>query len=397
MGKLDTTLDQRTVCLADIRNAEVKDRVGGRRRVALYQHKTRACAVEERHIAECVQMLQAEQFAIPTLCAFDIADRSRYLANWPNTGFDHVRFHLTMKCAVLRRSEPAAKCLAIRQAKLRKRILEMELDPVLADSDTVRDLAIRHSVLYRMRDAPFSGRKNIVVGSPPSSPLSCHREILAPTGANFPPLPCAHDGRERLLLCRMAPFPGDVFVSGANRRAASCSMRRWPAPGRLPKAASCQRDLTSLPLAKFASLSWAAGVGWLISWRQLDEREPGSSQILLVHRLHRGDSPDGTDHVALAGERWRIPGSSFRSPRTPGVYFALDRAGVRPVARLADCTSRLVGGNALAVPALRSRDRVAEEMQDFKAWPAGIWQPRGSPNGAGGARGCLHRHLDLRR
>ena len=73
MGKLDATLAQRAVCLADIRHAEVKYRVGGRRRVALYQHKTRASAVEERHIAECVQMLQAEKFAIPTLRAFDIA------------------------------------------------------------------------------------------------------------------------------------------------------------------------------------------------------------------------------------------------------------------------------------------------------------------------------------
>ena len=92
-----------------------------------------------------------------------------------------------MKRAVLRWLKPTAECLPIRQTELRKRILDVEFDPVTADAKTRRNLAIRHPVLYGMRDSPFSRRKNVVVGPPSSSPLTCHKDMLALAGANFPP------------------------------------------------------------------------------------------------------------------------------------------------------------------------------------------------------------------
>ena len=83
-----------------------------------------------------------------------------------------------------------------------------------------------------------------------------------------------------------------------------------------------------LALAKFASLAWAAAVGWRITWRQLDEMEKetrktcwfvGSTMAILL-----------TAPIMLL---WLLNGGAFlakhlRHPGTPGVYFALGWVGL---------------------------------------------------------------------
>lgn len=82
-----------------------------------------------------------------------------------------------------------------------------------------------------------------------------------------------------------------------------------------------------LALAKFASLAWAAAVGWMITWPRLDEMEKearklswfvGSTAAILL-----------TAPVMLL---WLVNGGAFLAHLTarhaPGVYFALGWVGL---------------------------------------------------------------------
>ena len=83
-----------------------------------------------------------------------------------------------------------------------------------------------------------------------------------------------------------------------------------------------------LALAKFASLAWAAAVGWTITWPRLDEMEKevrkltwfiGSTAAILV-----------TAPIMLL---WLMNGGAFLAQLmgrrgTPGVYFALGWVGL---------------------------------------------------------------------
>jgi hypothetical protein len=83
-----------------------------------------------------------------------------------------------------------------------------------------------------------------------------------------------------------------------------------------------------LALAKFASLAWAAAVGWMITWPRLDEMEKevrkltwfiGSTAAILV-----------TAPIMLL---WLVNGGAFLTQLmgrrgTPGVYFALGWVGL---------------------------------------------------------------------
>ncbi len=83
-----------------------------------------------------------------------------------------------------------------------------------------------------------------------------------------------------------------------------------------------------LALTKFASLAWAAAVGWRITWRRLDEREKearkltwfiGSTAAILL-----------TAPVMML---WLLNGGAFLAHHfgrrgTPGVYFALGWVGL---------------------------------------------------------------------
>jgi uncharacterized membrane protein len=83
-----------------------------------------------------------------------------------------------------------------------------------------------------------------------------------------------------------------------------------------------------LALAKFASLTWAAAVGWMITWRRLDEMEKearklswfiGSTAAILL-----------TAPIMLL---WLVNGGAFLAELmgrrgTPGVYFALGWVGL---------------------------------------------------------------------
>ena len=78
-----------------------------------------------------------------------------------------------------------------------------------------------------------------------------------------------------------------------------------------------------LALAKFASLAWAAGIGWTVSWRRLDEMAKevrktswyiGSTAAILL-----------TAPIMLF---WLLNGGAFLAQmvgrrNTPGAYFAL--------------------------------------------------------------------------
>ena len=83
-----------------------------------------------------------------------------------------------------------------------------------------------------------------------------------------------------------------------------------------------------LALAKFASLGWAAAIGWIFTWRRLDEMEKearklswfiGSTAAILL-----------TAPMMLL---WLVNGGAFLARLmdgrgTPGVYFALGWTGL---------------------------------------------------------------------
>jgi hypothetical protein len=78
-----------------------------------------------------------------------------------------------------------------------------------------------------------------------------------------------------------------------------------------------------LALAKFASLGWAAAVGWMISWRQLDEREREVREFAWFI-----GSTSGILLTAPIMLLWLVNGGAFLAHHfahrgTPGVYFAL--------------------------------------------------------------------------
>lgn len=83
-----------------------------------------------------------------------------------------------------------------------------------------------------------------------------------------------------------------------------------------------------LALAKFVSLAWAAGVGWMISWPRLDEMEQearkfswfvGSTAAILL-----------TAPIMML---WLLNGGAFLAQLlgargTPGAYFAMGWVGL---------------------------------------------------------------------
>jgi hypothetical protein len=92
------------------------------------------------------------------------------------------------------------------------------------------------------------------------------------------------------------------------------------------------RDLEAaapwLALAKFASLAWAAAVGWMITWRRLDEVEKESRKICWLI--------GSTAAILLTAPimlLWLVNGGAFLAEHfsrrgTPGVYFALGWVGL---------------------------------------------------------------------
>ena len=83
-----------------------------------------------------------------------------------------------------------------------------------------------------------------------------------------------------------------------------------------------------LALAKFSSLAWAATVGWMITWRRLDEMEKESRKICWFI--------GSTAAILLTAPimlLWLVNGGTFlaehlRHRGTPGAYFALGWVGL---------------------------------------------------------------------
>ena len=83
-----------------------------------------------------------------------------------------------------------------------------------------------------------------------------------------------------------------------------------------------------LALAKFASLGWAAAIGWVITWRRLDEMEKEARKISWL--IGSTGAILATAPIMLL---WLVNGGAFLVQvlgrrGTPGVYFALGWVGL---------------------------------------------------------------------
>ena len=83
-----------------------------------------------------------------------------------------------------------------------------------------------------------------------------------------------------------------------------------------------------LALAKFASLAWAAAVGWMITWPRLDEMEKEARKLSWFI-----GSTAGILLTAPVMLLWLVNGGAFLAHLivrrgTPGVYFALGWVGL---------------------------------------------------------------------
>lgn len=83
-----------------------------------------------------------------------------------------------------------------------------------------------------------------------------------------------------------------------------------------------------LALAKLASLTWAAAVGWLVSWRRLDEFSQEARKVSWL--------VGSTAAIILTAPimlLWLLDGGAFltrlaRGHGTPGAYFAMGWIGL---------------------------------------------------------------------
>src|SRR6185312_4367514 len=141
-------------------------------------------------------MRQAQHLAVKLLRLGDVLDRPRDLPDLTEAnGCVHVE-RSPAECASLGSAEPLSQLLPIVHSELRDDVRYMELDGVDTDSAPVRDRAVSHAMLHRMRDAPLSGRKHVIV-TRPTSAAACgracgaawggHEVILAPRYTIFPP------------------------------------------------------------------------------------------------------------------------------------------------------------------------------------------------------------------
>ena len=83
-----------------------------------------------------------------------------------------------------------------------------------------------------------------------------------------------------------------------------------------------------LALAKFASLAWAAAIGWTITWRRLDEMEKETRKLSWFIGSTSAILPTAPVMVL-----WLVNGGAFLarlmgSRGTPGAYFALGWVGL---------------------------------------------------------------------
>jgi hypothetical protein len=83
-----------------------------------------------------------------------------------------------------------------------------------------------------------------------------------------------------------------------------------------------------LALAKFASLAWAAAVGWMITWPRLDEMEKEARKLSWFI-----GSTAGILLTAPLMLLWLVNGGALLAQHmgrrgTPGVYFALGWVGL---------------------------------------------------------------------
>lgn len=82
-----------------------------------------------------------------------------------------------------------------------------------------------------------------------------------------------------------------------------------------------------LALAKFASLAWAVGIGWTVSWRRLDEMAQEARKLSWLI--------GSTSAIVVTAPfmlLWLLNGGAFLTHlvhrNAPGVYFALGWVGL---------------------------------------------------------------------
>lgn len=82
-----------------------------------------------------------------------------------------------------------------------------------------------------------------------------------------------------------------------------------------------------LALAKFASLAWAVGIGWAVSWRRMDEMEQEARKMSWL--VGSTAAIVATAPIMLL---WLLNGGAFLTQLvrrgTPGAYFAMGWTGL---------------------------------------------------------------------
>src|SRR6185369_583758 len=89
--ELDTARDELRVLRIDIGDSKIENRLCGARAALRAQVQARAAAVEERQVAERVEMTQTERVAIPRLSLLDIPHGPRNLPDRPELAL--LRLH----------------------------------------------------------------------------------------------------------------------------------------------------------------------------------------------------------------------------------------------------------------------------------------------------------------
>ena len=164
--ELDSTGLEFRICPSNILDAKIQQRLGGKRGLRFTQEKPNTIAIEERQLAEGVQVFESEDSPIPTFRLHDVAHRA---GNLPDAAEYERLLHIhpfPFEGTTQRNPKPFPQLLAAAETELRKRVPHMKLYGVCTDASPPCDLSIGHAVFDSMRDGPLGWRQDIVMRRP---------------------------------------------------------------------------------------------------------------------------------------------------------------------------------------------------------------------------------------
>jgi hypothetical protein len=178
--ELDAARRELGVFGCDVSNAEVENRFRARFLALGGQEQTRAAAIEEREIAERVEMAEAEHAAVPRFRCLDVPHAARDLADRAQlSGLSRHRFLLRCRRApqraVTRRAAPMLESASVGEAELRDRVRDVKLHGVEANAAQLRDRAVAQAVAHEVHDPPLGRGEHVVVARPASRSSYRHR------------------------------------------------------------------------------------------------------------------------------------------------------------------------------------------------------------------------------